>query len=86
MLKSKGVNLKLISDIENYRFIESVIGSGISMIFKAYSEANNEFLKSYNPSKPSTHIVYSDANKLYGHTMMQLFPIEILDWVNPEKK
>lgn len=37
MLRLKGINLKIISYIENYQFIESVIKSGISMIFKDYS-------------------------------------------------
>ena len=28
--------------------------------------------------------MYLDANNLHRHFMMQLLPIEILDWVNPK--
>ena len=57
------------------------------MIWVCYSEANNKLLKLYYLSKPSTYIAYLDAsaNSLYGHSLMQLLPIEILDWVNPKK-
>ena len=44
MLRFTDVNLKSISDIENYQFHKSTIKGGISMIFKSYAEANNEFL------------------------------------------
>ena len=54
------------------------------MICMCCSEANNKHLKPCDPNKPSTHIRYLDnsANNLYGHSLMQLLPIEILDWVN----
>ena len=76
------VQLKLISDNEKYHFIESMIRGGISMICKDYSEATNKFLKPYDRSKPSTYIIYMDANNLYRHSMIQL-PNEILDWLTP---
>ena len=84
MLRFTDVNLKLISDIEKYQFIESAITGGISMVCKGYAEVNNEFLKSYNANKPTSYIIYLDASNLYGHSLMQLFPTEILDWVNPK--
>ena len=52
------------------------------MICKVYAEANNKFLKSYNANKPTSDIIYLDANDLYGHSMMQALSAEILDWVN----
>ena len=30
------------------------------------------------------HMIYLDANNGYGHSMMQLVPSEIFDWVNPK--
>ena len=39
-----GVRLKIILDIENYQFIESLIKGDISMIFKGYTEANQKKL------------------------------------------
>ena len=84
MLKFTDVTVKLISDIQKYQFIENTIKGGISMICKGYAEANNKFLKSYNANKPIPYIICLDANNLYGHTMMQILPTEILDWVNPK--
>ena len=55
------------------------------MICKGYKQANNKFLKSRNPSKSLTHILDLDANNLYGHSMMQLLPFEMIDWVDPEE-
>ena len=70
MLRFTDVNLKLISDIEKYQFFESTIRG---------AEANNKFLKSY---KSTLYITYLYADDLYGHLMMQLLAIEILDQVN----
>ena len=39
------------------------------MICKGYAEANKKFLKYYD---------------ILGHSMMQLLPIEIFDWVDPK--
>ena len=84
MLRFTDVNLRLISDIEKYQFIERTIIGNISMICKGYSEANNKFLKSYNAKKPTSYIKYLDANELYEHSMKQLLPTEIFNWVNPK--
>ena len=78
------VNLKLISNIKKYQFFESPIRGSISMIFKGYAKANNKFLKSYDANKPTSYIIYLDANNLYGHSIMHILPTEILDWVNPK--
>ena len=84
MLRFTDVNLKLISDIEKYPFIESIIRSGISIIFKGYAEANNKFLNSYSVNKRTSYIIYLDTSNLYGHPMMQLLPTKIFDWVDPK--
>ena len=57
---------------------------GIFMICKGSAEADNKFLKTCNANKATSYIIYLDADKSYGHIMMQLLPTEILDWVNPK--
>ena len=52
------------------------------MICKGYTEANNKFLKSYDPNKPASYIIYLDANNWYRHFMKELLLTEVLDWVN----
>ena len=83
MLRLSSVNSKLILNIEKYQFIESTIRA-ISIICKGYAEANNIFLKSYDANKPTSYIIYLDANNLYGHSIMQLLPTEIFNLVNPK--
>ena len=66
MLKMTGVKLEKISDIDMYLFIEKGMRGGISYIAKRYSEANNKYMKNYDPKKPSKYILYLDMNNLYG--------------------
>ena len=74
----------LILDIEKDQFIETTVRGGISKICKGYTKINNNFLKSYEAAKPTSYIIYLDANKLYWHSMMQRLPTKILDWVKPK--
>ena len=85
MRKFTDVNLKLISDIEKYHFIEKVIWGGISMICHGYVKNDNILLKSYYPTKAKTWIFGRDANNLYRHSVMQALPFKIIDWFDPEK-
>ena len=55
------------------------------MICRCYAEANKKLLKSCYAKKPTSYTIYLNANNLYGHSVMQLLPTEILDWVNPPK-
>ena len=66
LLKKTGVELKLLTDYDMHLFIEKGLRGGISMAAKRYSKANNKLVEGYDPSKPDTHIIYLDANNLYG--------------------
>ena len=54
------------------------------MICNDNAEANSKFLKSFGANKPTSYIMYLEANNLYRHSMIQLLPTEILDWDNPK--
>ena len=47
MLKMTEIELKKISDIDKYLFIEKGLRGGISYIAKRYSKANNKYMKNY---------------------------------------
>ena len=70
MLNITKVELQLIPDPDITSSLKKVqeVG-GVSYISNRYSKANNKYLKSYHPKKESKHIIYFDANNLYGYAM-----------------
>ena len=50
------------------------------MVSKRHAKANNHLVDGYSPEKPSGHIFYLDANKLYGWVMSQPLPTGALRW------
>ena len=76
MLKMTGEKLEKIFDIEMYLFTKKELRGGISYIVKKCSEANNIYMKDYNPTKPSKYMSYLDMNNLYGWAMS---PDELLN-------
>ena len=62
MLKMTSVDSELLSDIDMPLLCEKGIRGDTSMIVHRHAEANNKYMKSYNPDKKSSHIIYLDAN------------------------
>ena len=73
-LKTTSQRLELLSDYDMLMMIERGIRGGITHISKRYAEANNKYMKNYNPEKKSSFIQYLDANNLYGWAMSQNLP------------
>ena len=80
-LKTTGQKLKLLHDYDMLMMIERGIRGGITHISKRYAEANNKYMKDYNPEKESTFIQYLDANNLYGWAMSQNLPTHGFKWM-----
>ena len=74
MLKMTGVKFEKIFDTDMHLFIEKRLRGGISYIAKRYGEAKNEYMKNYDPKKPSKFISYLDMNNLYGCEMSSYLP------------
>lgn len=96
MLKCTECELELLSDPEMYRLLESGLRGGVAMVSKRYAKANNPRVSDYDPTKPETHLMYWDANNLYGWSMSQSLPecgfrwldddeIKTVDWLHLEK-
>ena len=66
LLKKTRVELELFTDYNQHLFIEKGMRGGISMASKRHAKANNPLVDGYDPEKPSSHILYLDANNLYG--------------------
>ncbi|MEW8545679.1 MAG: DNA polymerase, partial [Candidatus Thiodiazotropha sp.] len=75
MLKMTKVQLELLTDIQHLQLWERGSRGGVSYIGDRFAEANNPYLKSFDPSKPTSYIQFLDANNLYGWACQQPLPI-----------
>ena len=80
-LKTTGQHLQLLHDYDMLMMFEQGIRGGITHISKRYAEANNKYMKNYNPGKESSYIQYLDANNLYGWAMSQNLPTHGFKWM-----
>ena len=79
--KTTGQQLQLLHDYDMLMMFERGIRGGITHISKRYAEANNKYMKDYNPDKETTFIQYLDANNLYGWAMSQNLPTHGFKWI-----
>ena len=64
--------IHLITDPEMYRMIQPNIRGGICHASIRYARANNKLMGSlYDPTKPTSYVMYVDSNNLYGWAMSQ---------------
>ena len=59
--KMTEIKLKLIYNIDKYNFVEKGLRGGISYISKRFREANNKYIKNYDPVKEIKYIKDLDA-------------------------
>ena len=85
MLSITKVELELISDENMSLFFEKGTGGGVSYIFKRCSKANNKYLKLYEPKQETKHIIYLEANNLYGFTMSKSLSADGFRWTDPKE-
>ena len=81
-LKETGQQLELLCDYDMLMMFERGIRGGMTHIAKRYSEANNKYMKNFDPNKPSKYIQYLDANNLYGWAMSQSLPTGGFKWIS----
>jgi hypothetical protein len=83
MMKMTRCNLTLLSDPQMFNMIHANLRGGITMITKRYAKANNKYLEdAYDPTEPSSYILYLDANNLYGYAMSQSLPYDEFTWMS----
>ena len=81
LLKKTRIELDLLTDYDQHLFIEKGMRGGISMVSRRYAKANNPLVEGYDSSKERSHILYLDANNLYGWAMSQPLPTGGFRWV-----
>ena len=86
MLKLTNANIQLVSDPEMFKIIDANLRGGICVIVKRFAKANNPYLGSkYDPTKPTSYIIYWDANNLYGYAMSVPLPVGNYKWLTEEE-
>ena len=85
MPKITKTNIELIPDPDMYIFLEKATRGGISYFSNRYSKANNKYIKYYDPKQEPRHIIYLDANNLYGYTMYKFLPTNKLKRIDPKE-
>lgn len=84
-LKMSGISLELLTDPTMYNIFELGIRGGVSMVCKKYSKANHIHLDDFNPTQESKHIMYLDANNLYGWAMRQPLPTGMMRFLSDDE-
>jgi len=84
-LKMSGVQLELLTDIDQHLFIESGIRGGVSTICHRYAKSNVPGEINFDESKPIEHLIYWDANNLYGWAMSQYLPTGKFKWLSEDE-
>ena len=69
-----------MTDPTLHLLVEKGIRGGVSMITTRYSQANNKYMKSYDPSQESKYIIYLDCNSLYSTAMLEPLPHSGIRW------
>ncbi|XP_075158048.1 uncharacterized protein LOC142231318 [Haematobia irritans] len=84
LITANGFNLELITNVDMFNFIKRGIRGGITQCSKRYHKANNKYMKNFNPTIPSTYLMYFDVNNLYGWTMQQYLPYGNFKWIDEQ--
>ena len=51
-------------------------------IYNRYNKANSNYLKSYDPKEEPKHIIYLEANNLYGYAVPKFLPVSGFKYID----
>ena len=80
MLKVTGEEIPLLTDPDMHLLFEDGKRGGVSMTMKRRMVANNKYMRSYDPKKPSKYIQYWDKNGLYTSILAGPLPFKDFRW------
>ena len=62
------------NSLKNYGLCPSHYLSAPGLSWDVMLKITNKYLKSYDPKQESKHIIYLDANNLYGYVISKFLP------------
>jgi hypothetical protein len=74
-LRITNVKIELLTDYTTYLIFENNIRGGSTQLVQRYFKANDPRSSEFDPSQPKSHILITDANSLYGTSLMKKLPI-----------
>ena len=74
-LRKTEIESELLTNIDMLLMAEKGIRGVICHTIHRYAKANNKYMKKYDKNTTSSHLMYLDANNLYGWTMSQTLPV-----------
>ena len=80
-LKTTGVKLESLTDIDMLLLVEKGIRGRICHAVHRYAKGNNKYMKNYDKKNTSLNLMYLDVNNLYGWAMSKKFPVNGFAWV-----
>lgn len=88
MLRFTKCEIELVSNIETYSFIKRSLRGGVSMIPHRWARANNPLMgrNFYDPTQPTTYLIYVDCNSLYSSVMTKALPFRNLRWIKKTRE
>ena len=66
MLRHTNCTVDQISNPEMFSMVDVRIRGGVSMISTSHAHANNPYIAAFDVARPTSYIIYLDANNLYG--------------------
>lgn len=83
MLKMTGIELDLLTDVDMLLLFERGIRGGFVSLVQRHATANNRYMmEGYDPSKPTSYLMYYDVNNLYGMSMSKPLPYGNFRWLS----
>ena len=82
LLLKTNIQLDLITDLKIADIIERQKRGGLCFVgSKRHVEANNKYMPTFDSNKPSSYLMYWDANALYASAMCKYLPYKNLAFV-----